>query len=59
MACMVAGPDGSGFLAVGLLQRISIQESPTHTIKELKHAVRVEITIINQELLRRGFDSSF
>lgn len=53
----VAGPQGIGFLPVGILERISKQESP-NTTQELKHALRDGITTTNQHHLHLVFGNS-
>jgi hypothetical protein len=51
-----AGPNGSGFLSVGVLERTPVQESLTQ-MRELIHDIRNENVSMNQELLRRVFES--
>ena len=47
MACMFTGPDGSGFIHKGVLERMRTREP---RMQELNRAIRDEITTINQEL---------
>ena len=54
MALMVGGPQGTGFLSVGILERISMHESPNST----RRAIRDGIATINQSILRLVFDNS-
>jgi len=52
--CEFAGTNGSGFLTVGIFERIPIQESLTQ-MQELMHDILSETVTMNQELMRRVF----
>jgi hypothetical protein len=54
MALTVAGPQGPGFLSAGILERMSMRESPNTT----RRAIRDGIATINQYILRLVFDNS-
>ena len=54
MAPTVAGPQGTGFLPVGVLERMIMQQSPNTT----RCAIRDGIANINQYVLRLVFDNS-
>jgi hypothetical protein len=55
MARTVAGPDGPGFLQMGIEKMLYINRS--HTKQELKPIIRDESTTINRQLLHRVFDN--
>lgn len=54
--CGFAGPNGSGFLPVGTLERNPVHEPLTH-MQELMHDIRSETVNMNQELMCRVFES--
>lgn len=56
MACRVAGPHCPVFLPTGVCERMRWRETP-NKIQELKGAIRVGISTINQELLLLVFDN--
>jgi hypothetical protein len=56
IAPTVAGPQGTGFIPVGILERMSVQESP-NTTQELKHVLQNGVATINQYHLRLDFDN--
>lgn len=54
MAPTFAGPQGPGFISVGILESITMHESP----KTTRRAIRDGIATINQYILRLVFDDS-
>lgn len=51
-----AGPNGSGFLPLGMLDSTTVQES-LRQMQELMYDIRSETLTVNQQLLRRVFES--